>query len=440
MVQISYYPRVLIVMMSKIKAADPCNLLIRMQFGEWPKNNLAQIHASADPDGQGEFCGQYYRLQCSDRYFGALFHRMRAGVFDMVVMNTVQEHDSARSNNRFRKVFDFINKRFGDWLIRYGLWEMIFRVRLSTQIEKFVKEFKPDIIYCQGYSLGFISLPMLIAQRFKIPICYQTTDDWPSYTCKGFPMSWFLRRSTQQLISKASLRMAFGEKMQRLYESRYGEDFDVTYHLDDPQRFLVNYDVKTDLAFDSKQYRIVYTGSLALRRYEALQDLLVAVRLLLNINLKIQIDVYCSGLPKDLPKELLDASEVVFLPLPSHDNLPRILSTASILFLPESFSVAPELIEYAISSKAHLYMLSGKPILVYGPPCSGTVDYAKTAGWGCVITERSTLMLRDIIVEMFMEEEWIQQLRANAEKCIHRHHDLYTGQQHFHRRLSSVVN
>ena len=313
-------------------------------------------------------------------------------------------------------------------------------VRLSTLMAKFVNDFKPDIIYCQGYSLGFATLPMMIASRFSLPICFQTTDDWPSYTYRSFPMAGLLRQRTQQLITNAKVRMAFGEKMQRLYESRYGERFEVMYHLDDPQRFIVVSAVDNDQARITKQYRIVYTGTLALRRYEALQDLLVVVRLLQKNNQQIKIEVYCSGLPKDIPKELLDASEIEFLPLPSHNDMPGILASASVLFLPESFTVAPELIEYAISSKAHLYMMSGRPILVYGPDYSGTVEYSTREGWGLVVNERNVFKLKEALTEIIEGGEGMLQLLTNAEECIKRHHDLTIGQNRFRNMLISLVD
>ncbi len=33
--------------------------------------------------------------------------------------------------------------------------------------------------------------------------------------------------------------------------------------------------------------------------------------------------------------------------------------------------------------------MSGRPILVYGPPWSGTVEYARQGGWGVVVDSKS---------------------------------------------------
>lgn len=427
------YPRVLLVTLVKVKAADSVNILIRSEFGDWPKDRLAQIHAAGDLAGHGEFCGRHYRLEACDRVLGGLFRQLRGGVFDIVAMDAVEGQTNARPQAMLGRWAKGVKKRLGDWLIGSGVWELIFRVRLSEAMVRFVEDFKPDLIYCAGYSLGFATLPLLIARRFNVPMCFQTADDWPSYTYRGFLMGWLLRRRARQLVAGATVRLAFGQKMQRMYEDRYGAGFEVTYHLDDPHRFPKDSGIVAD------QFRIVYTGSLALRRYEAVQDLLDAVRSMQDHSRPIQIVIYCSGLPKDTTHALLNAPEVAFLPLPTHDELPRILASAAVLLLPESFSVAPELIEYAISSKAHLYMMSGRPILVYGPAYSGTVEYATREGWGMVVAERSSAKLKDALAALLAGGGRMQQLRWNAEACIRRHHDLVAGRERFREMLATAA-
>ena len=433
MASLDQYPRVMMVLMTKVKAVDPGNLLIRAEFGAWPKDRLAQIHGGGDPPGHGEFCGRYYRLQACDRFLGRLFQRLRGGVFDMVAMDAVERPADGRPAGRLERGAKLAKKRLGDWLIGSGLWELVFRVRLSGPMTQFVADFQPDLIYCQGYSLGFATLPLLIARRFNLPICYQTTDDWPSYAYRGLLMGWLLRRRARQLVAEAKVRLAFGQKMRRVYERRYGARFETTYHLDAPQCFLA------DSGIDAAGQRIVYIGSMALRRYEAVQDLLAAVRSFPDGSRPIQIAVYCPGLPKDIPRELLDSPEVAFLPLPAHDELPRVLAEASVLFLPESFSVPPGLIEYAVSSKAHLYMMSGRPILVYGPAYSGTVEYAVEGGWAAVMTERNRDELRGLLWKLLNDREENAQRSRKARACVQANHDLTTGRERFCRLLADAA-
>ena len=42
-----------------------------------------------------------------------------------------------------------------------------------------MEQFAPDVIYAEGYSLGFVWLPLLLRKRYGWPIAFHTGDDWP---------------------------------------------------------------------------------------------------------------------------------------------------------------------------------------------------------------------------------------------------------------------
>jgi glycosyltransferase involved in cell wall biosynthesis len=428
------YPRVLIVLMNKVKADDPSNLLIRMQFGDWPKDRLAQIHATGDPAGHGEFCGRYYGLQTCDRACGGLFKRLRGEVSEMVALNAVDEQARAKQVGLLGRWGKVIRKHVGEGLIGSGVWEVIFRIRLSKPMEKFIEAFKPDLIYCQGYSLGFATLPLLISRQFTVPLCFQTTDDWPHNIYRHSPVGWLLRRRARQLITWASVRLAFGEKMRHTYQKRYGVPFEATYHLDDRRRFPVRTTMK-----DAPEVTLLYVGGLGHRRYEAIVDLNAAVTALAGRQGPIRIKVLCGGIPKEMPRALLSAPGVEFGPLPSHDELPGVLVGATVLFLPESFTESPAAIAYSLSTKAHLYMESGRPLLVYGPPYSGTVAYALSEGWGVVVTKRDPALLARELENVLSGAASVAECRGRAEDCLKRNHDLQTGRSRILGLLSAAV-
>lgn len=419
------HPRVLIVVMPKVKADDTSNLLIRMQFGSWPKDRLAQIHSS-DPMGCGEFCDRYYPLQAEDRTFGRLFMRLRAGVSNVVGMDEVGLSPAKCSPGLCGRWVNQAQRRLSDWLIRSGVWEVLFQVRLSQSMAKFVRDFRPDLIYCSGYSLAFTTLPLLIADRFNVPICFQTLEDWPSYSYRHSPVGKLLRRQATRLIRHAALRLAFGEKMRKAYEKRYGVPFHTTYHLDDANRFNL-----ADPQRTGQMKKIVFTGSLVLNRHECIEDLLKASRLLEQEGTRVEIEVYCTGVPKDVSDELRLSSSLKFLPLPSHDDLPRVLRSADVLFLPEAFSVDANRLGLAISTKCHLYMMAGRPILVYGPSYGGTMEYAHKQGWALVVRQRDITMLADSLRHLFTDRAFGAELVRQATECFIRNHNLKDARDRF---------
>lgn len=423
------YPRLLLVHMSKVKENDPVNLLLRMQFADWPKDKIAQIHAQAEINGFGEFCDKYYQLKSCDRLFGGLFDLLRGKVFRMVDAKKIKESYGEEKKIYVLEFTDRFKKYIGDLLIKSGLWEIIFNTRLSESMMAFINDFKPDIIYTQGYSMGFVRLSMLISKKYNIPICFQTTDDWPNSLYNSSPVGWLIKRKASELIKYSKLRFAFGEKMREEYEKRYGVKFGLTYHLDNPQRFISK---RNEVVKD--KFKIIYTGGLGHRRYEAIIDLLNVIRRNQFLKENAEIYVYTHSIPRELPKEILNSQKITYLPLPSHENLPLILSEASILFLPESFNEDRAAIEYSISTKAHLYMMSERPILVYGPPYSGTVNYAVCDGWAIVVDERNEKKLCDQLVNIFNNE--IQKgIKNKAKICVENNHDLEKGKKYIYDQI-----
>jgi glycosyltransferase involved in cell wall biosynthesis len=425
------YPRVLIVVMPKVMADDSANLLIRMQFGNWPKSRLAQIYSSDSP-GRGEFCSRYYQLQARDRILGKLFMRLRAEVSKMVAMDAVTPSLATCPPCLFRRWTNAVQKRLGDLLIHSGVWEAIFRVRLSRPMAEFVEDFRPDLIYCSGYSLAFATLPLLIGDSFNIPICFQTLEDWPSYSYAHSPVGTLLRRQASRLIRHAALRLAFGEKMKSEYERRYGVPFHVTYHLDDANRFTVAEPERI-----SQTKRIIFTGTLVLKRHECIEDLLKAIRVLQKEGLRLELEVYCTGVPKELSDEVRSTPAVKFLPLPAHDDLPRVLRGAGVLFLPEAFSVDAKRLGLAISTKCHLYMMAARPILVYGPSYGGTMDYACQQGWALVVQQRDIAMLTDGLRRLLNDRALGVKLTRQALQCFIRNHSLKDARERFEQLVAA---
>ena len=427
------HPRVLLVHMPKVKADDAANLLIRMQLGNWPKGRLAQIHSSESP-GRGEFCSRYYQLQARDRILGKLFMRLRTGVSKMVAMDAVAPSPATRPSWLFRRWRNAVQKRLGDLLIRSGVWEAMFRVRLSRPMAEFVQDFRPDLIYCSGYSLAFATLPLLIADRFNVPICFQTLEDWPSYSYPHSPVGSLLRRQAARLIRHAVLRLAFGEKMKSEYERRYRVPFHVTYHLDDANRFRVAEPERI-----SQTKRIIFTGSLVLNRHECIEDLLKAIRVLEQEGFRVELEVYCTGVPKEVSDEVRSTPALKFLPLPAHDDLPRVLRSADVLFLPEAFSVDANRLGLAISTKCHLYMMAERPILVYGPSYAGTIEYAHQQGWAVVVQHRDIGMLTDALRRLLSDRALGVKLTRQALECFKRNHNLKDARERFEKLVAASV-
>ena len=426
-------PRVLLILMPKVRADDAANLLVRAQFASWPKESLAQIH-STEPSGRGEFCGRYHRLGPDDRFLGSIFERMRGSVARMVSMEEVRDAPTPRPAPRTGQWTSRCRRWLGERIVATGLWEVLFPVRSSRRLVEFVEEFRPDVIYCTGYSLAFATLPLLLARRFGVPICFQTMEDWPSYTYAGSPVGILVRREATRLVRASTLRLAFGRKMKVEFEARYGVPFQETWHLDDAERFGPP---GPDPAGPVR--RVAFTGTMVLNRHEPVADMLAAIRLLRREGIEVEFDVHCTGVPRELPDDVRNAPEVRFLPLPSHEDLGGVLRGADVLFLPEAFSVGADRLGLAISTKCHLYMMAGRPILAYGPAHAGTVEYARKDGWALVVQERSVERLAEALRTLLLEPAVRARLTHQASLCFIRNHDARAARERFERAMAAAA-
>ena len=155
----SKYPRVLIVYNSRINKADQHGVSIRGWFRDWPKENLAQIYSGGEV-GEEVFCKYNFKLGRKERRFGNFFFKLKGSSIGQSSY-IVSLDENFTSLKKF-SLWSLAKNKISEWLINTGLWELIFKPVFSKELIKFIEDFKPQIIYCQGYSLTFAWLPVMV--------------------------------------------------------------------------------------------------------------------------------------------------------------------------------------------------------------------------------------------------------------------------------------
>lgn len=406
------FPRVLLLNMTKVHSVDAQNLFVRTLFGDWPRENIAQIYTGSYA-GTGEFCSQYYAIGRGERRFERLFGLLKRSAMSVTSGKSVVD-EAVKSRSSWSEV---LRRRIVSALVDSGFWELVFRIRLSDALESFVRQFNPDILCTEAFSIGLTRLTLRIAEKFSVPICYFPLDDWHSYLYHGSPAHVEVDRLARTIAERSSVRFALGPKMAEAFARRYNVDFECIYHADDLGRFK-------GLKHQKSHGGVIvigYSGALGYGRIGCFRDLLRACRLL---HREFRIRIFCTSVPPETPEELLNSHNVEFLHQPPHEELPQALAGCDILFLPESFeSRYRGAIELSLSSKSHLYMMSGRPIVVYGPPWSGTVDYAQRSGWGIVVDRQNDQALLQAI-QSAMPQAQAEEIVAKAYSVAAANHDI----------------
>ena len=404
------YPRVLVVYHSCINKADQHGVSIRNWFADWPRERVAQVY-SGNEVGEDRFFKYTYRIGPLERRFGSLFFRIKGKTLESsrsLLLNTGDEGRLASSN-----WMGIVKNRLSRFLIRAGLWEVLFKPIVSHRMAQWIEKFNPDIIYAQGYTLSFAWLPVLLHKRLGIPICFQTGDDWPRFLYRDGAASLLVRpfvdRAARKLIACSSVRFSNGDRMSREYARRYGLLFVPLMMCDSWDRFK---EATPRRLVDNDTISILYSGGLGHDRWHSIADLAAAAALLGCSGYRVKISVLASEVPKEALSTLAGLDNTEVLPPPKHEDLPGLLKAADILFLPETFDPAEvEVIGLSISTKAHLYMMSERPILVYGAASTGVVDYARTCGWGHVVDVRDIELLASAVKRLasdgFLRDELV---------------------------------
>lgn len=429
------YPKVVILTNRAINDLDSHGALLRNYFKGWPKECLGHIFQEKLDDSP-MFCGSEYALSSGDRRFGGIYSKLKSSP-----LGAAAHRQSVRAEKpgRIKAIFRRIMYLFGRQLLRSGLAELVFVPRISPPLVQWMESFAPQIIYVQGYSLFYIWLALKLQRRFSTKICLHVLDDWPGTLYSMFPFAPVIRpvvrRSFKALADSSALRICIGTDMRDEYRSRYGLEFVPLLNCDEMSRYV---DALPRRTAPEGTISIVYSGSIGGGRWKSLIDVCEVAKELRASGLDILVTAYVYDLPPDAHAELRKLNTVLTVAGSLRDSdVPGTLKGADILLLIESFEKSfRKAVKLSISTKAHLYMMAQRSILVYGPPDVGVVRYALRDGWAHVATSLSELQtaMRELVIGARQEDHLV----ATAFEVALRNHNAVSVRRHFAQLMREI--
>lgn len=438
-----FYPKILICALTRINEGDifSNNLLLRNIFAEWPRERLAQIYSGGGNGDQG-FCGHQYQIMPRDRRFGSLFFKLKGEYADAsptAFSAKPVRGASQRSSQHLR-----LKQRAGRYLMDSGLYELFFKLQPSQQLLDWAESFDPDIILAQGYNLSFTLLPRFLKKQLKKPLAYYCSDDWPSYLYAShyglYAMTALLMRrivdkSTKQLLAATDVPFSFNDMMGEEYERRYGKPFTTLMHCDDPERFRLAVPIRLH---PPEVKSIIVTGAFDDSRWPLLLDLEDACQQLNDMGIPTRATVLTTRITEEGYRRVKSCRFVALRDDPGHGLLPSYLKGADLLYLPETFD--PDIAQgyrFSISTKAHLFMFSQRPILVYGHSANGVVNYARREGWACVVDRRNIDLLKDSLRFLLLDNAQREEKVQVANNVVMRNNDCMKVRSMFLSKMMS---
>jgi glycosyltransferase involved in cell wall biosynthesis len=316
---------------------------------------LANLYlASGMPDNP--CCSEYFQI--TDRMALENLVRPKSGGRWFVrhkVFEEESESPSALFSVKYSRIKKGIKLVFGGALrlLRDAVW-------LKTKWEegllmKFLKEFKPDIIF----SLRFSSRRMLYMERFLhsvtgAPVIAFTGDD--EYSLKQINLSPFywarrflLRKDIRRNAAFYSKYYTLSERQARTFREVLGVSSSVLYKGVDFSGEFLNKKIL-------KPIRMVYAGRLYCNRDKTLLSIARAIAKINREEVKITLEIYTREKPGRMTREALnDGRSVFFKGFVSAEKLRSIYREADIALLAESFDLRNRLlVKYLFSCQTAL--------------------------------------------------------------------------------------
>lgn len=422
------YPRVLFVTPLAFNHFTGGGVTFSNLFRGWPKDRLFTVHADSLALST-DVCVNYYALGPEELPLAWPFEALRR-----------------RAGRPRRDAVDAGSPASGSptvapapqaGLLRRSLFRLAGYVfgpsgfpveaRLSERLTAWIAAAKPDVIYTILGSIEMMELVEKIRVRFELPVVAHLMDDWRTERERYGLLSPWRRRRLNRLFD-AAMRTARGhlaicDAMAKAYGDEYGVKFEAIQNVIDTDAWLALAPGDTASATPA---RLLYAGSLYRDvQLTSLLDIASAVSRLRAAGMAISLDIMCPDfMMAPLREQFYGRDGTRIVAQVARKQYFETVQAADVLLLPVNFAPsAIRMVRYSMPTKVPEYLVSGVPVLLYGPDGIAQIDYATNAGWGYVVARRDEAALDKGIRRIVEDRALRQDLVARARSVAASRHD-----------------
>lgn len=424
------HPRVLFVTPAAFNRMTGGGITFGNLFAGWPKDRLATVHNDPVPTTK-ETCERYYRLGSAEiRRWGPL-ERIAPAAGSSFNTGSTFLAKSPRGLSKLAKQLVF-----GEQLPDTG--------RLSPELERWIEDFRPELLYTILGTNAMMDLVDAIQRRFALPLTIHMMDDWPESSYRGGALGFLARermaRQLQELMHRAAARFGICDAMCAAYEKRYGAPFAVFQNAVDIKRWTPF--ARCDAAAQADA-EVVYVGSIfPFAQLDSLAACCQAIAHLGRRGARVRLSIYSPARYAEPHRERLVVGPNITL----HDTLTddeqffRLIAGADALLLPVNFDPdTVRLIRYSMPTKVPAYLLSGTPILAHGPDEVAQIRYAQEHDWALVVSEPGADAVREGLRRLLSDVALRARLSQNARRTALERHDASDVRARFQVQLAHAA-
>jgi glycosyltransferase involved in cell wall biosynthesis len=273
-----------------------------------------------------------------------------------------------------------------------------------------LKEFGSKIVLATfPYDVNLLAT-FLAARQLNLPFYAHMHDLWIEQKRAGTAAARFAEKWEPVILREATRVLCMTEAMQKHYEKKYGVRTDLLPHCIPEQDYL-NAPVKMVRPKMAKP-TVLFVGAIqAPMNLDSLKALASASELL---PAEYEL-LYCTSTDLSTLNRLGIQSSRLRVKYVTRAEVQRLQSEAHVLVAPLSHkNCSMDEVRTVFSTKLLEYLISGRPIIVFGPEDSYHAISAIKHGWGYVVTEDSPVALAAAIEKVVRDEKLAARLVHGA--------------------------
>lgn len=303
-----------------------------------------------------------------------------------------------------------------DLVWKFGRWK-------SPELEKFILEFKPDVIFTVfANSVYLHNLIVHVQTLSQAKLVLYAWDDY--YSMKRFmisPLRWIKhlidRASMRKIVSKADLFYVISDLQREEYTACFRKTCKV----------LTKGADFTGIPELTKQYhnpmQLVFTGNINGNRWKSLKMLADVLNSINENGVRAQLRIYTATPITGKMKKVLQRGDSSFLmgSVPARE-IPNLQKNADILVHVEAMDPANRLrVRHSFSTKIVDYLKAGRPILAVGPKDVASIDHLVKND--CAIVAESKVELDQKLRCALENPSELNRIVEKAYECGRKYHN-----------------
>ena len=396
------------------------------------EGEIAHIYCSPGLPNNAS-CRKYFRFTDGGMLKSILHHSYKDG------QRVEQMEEPGETDSTWTDIsrIGFLKKYMGNTLRLFKSFVWGFGQYDMEELEQFVKEFSPDLIFSARFATTkILRLERTVLEIAKCPIVAFTGDN--EYSLRKFslsPVFWMneliLRIRLQRMMTKYSLYYTLSEEQKQEYEDAFGIRIKTLYKCAD----------KPEVADKSLHYpiRMVYAGKLYCGRWKTLSAIGNALREVNQDETRMILEIYTRDELKEKQKRLLDDGQnTIIRGAVKPEDIPKIYESSDIALHVESFELKHKLsTRVSFSTKIIDCLASGCAVMAIAWKEHSGLTYLKREDAAICIDDLQELT--NVFNNLLYSPETITEYRKKATDCLNKNHLRQIIQKKLYSDFADIV-